>query len=397
MANNSLDDIYDVAYKASASVSGFNAGNKSLTSLCQNMPPFSSSAIPSAAVANLLIKYNNGNMSGQVPPNGSNTNNVNTNISLGTLSSFSGSFANNYTFGATYNFPTMFFKYVPEGSSDTKINLYREATQKVVDTTNFQSVNSSANPEQSGSFGLPWKKGTGSFPTPDFAGAITCGGVIGNYWHISSSCENGDPIPPGSGSYMIPNGADGEDTVFIAFWIKPAEGQEVTKTVWCSNNQAGGGYDWDPYAGIQFQLTSTGNLIISKGDCTGTTSRDRITFTTSWQLSFGVWNLVCIRVTSQGNNVATGTNYAWGYIPDRAGDYGWNGAGLSYLNGTGGNICFRGDRELVVNPGDGEEYFTGQIGHWYFFAEKGNTQVTDSQRFQLQYSTNSGSYELYTS
>tara|TARA_B110000444_G_scaffold261229_1_gene311953 strand:- start:2430 stop:3623 length:1194 start_codon:yes stop_codon:yes gene_type:complete len=397
MANNSLDDIYDVAYKASASVSGFNAGNKSLTSLCQNMPPFSSSAIPSAAIANLLIKYNNGNMSGQDAPGAAVTSVNNTNISLGTLSSFSGSFANNYTFGATYNFPTMFFKYVPEGSSDDKIDLYREATQKVVDTTNFQSVNSSANPEQSGSFGLPWKKGSGTFPTPDFAGTLTCGGVSNNYWHISSSCENGDPIPPGSGSYMIPNGADGEDTVFIAFWILPAEGQEVTKTVWCSNNQSGGNRDWDPYAGIQFQLTSTGNLIISKGDCTGTTSRNRTTFQTNWQLSFGVWNLVCIRVTSAGSNVATSTNYAWGYIPDRAGTYGWNGAGLSYLNGTGGNICFRGDRELVVNPGDGEEYFTGQIGHFYFFAEKGNTQVTDSQRFQLQYSTNSGSHELYTS
>ena len=402
MPNAGLDQIYDISYKASQSVSGFNEGNKSLVGIVQNMPPFTSSAIPANSIA-YVIPYNNGNLSGETANNGSAQYPKMTNVSLGTMNTFSSSMYNNYTFnsGVVFSVPTMVFKYVPLGWADTKASNFREATQKIVDTTNFASVNASSLAEQSGSFGLPWKAGTTNITGQSFAGTLSAVGTAASHFACSSSLENGDPIPPGSGSYMVPGENGGEDTAFFGFWVKPfEEAPETAATMWCNNNADGGSQNWNPYAGIQVRLEPGGSITISKGDGTGTASTDRVTFNTRWTLVFGSWNFICIRMRVAGgqNNIATTEHYAWGYIPNgRNNAYAWSD-GLIYVSGTGGNLKYMQNKEFVVNPGDNGDYFNGEIGHFYIFAEgSAAKQVTNSQRFQMAYSTDSGSYQLYTS
>ena len=93
MASVSLDGIYDTAYKASQSDASFNAGNKSLSNLVQQILPFTESGVP----GNILIQSNNGNLTGEyasgyAPPT-FDTNAKQSNISLGQISRLSSSWS----------------------------------------------------------------------------------------------------------------------------------------------------------------------------------------------------------------------------------------------------------------------------------------------------------------
>ena len=58
MGSVSLDGLYDTAYKASQSDANFNAGNKSLSNLVQQILPFTESGVG----GNIVLKDNNGKL-----------------------------------------------------------------------------------------------------------------------------------------------------------------------------------------------------------------------------------------------------------------------------------------------------------------------------------------------
>lgn len=411
MPNAGIDEVHDICYKASASVSGFNAGNKSLSSISQNMPPFTSSAIPANSIA-YVIPYNNGNMSGEsLTGNGTGpqggTGPSGSNYSLGTLSTFTSSFAYNmYNNTPSYGFPTMMFKFVPTGWADTKPEQYRDCVQKVVDTTNFQSANQSITvPERSGSstMGLPIQRPSGmALSGQSFGSTIKTAGSSTSYFYVDYRCQNGDIIPAGSGSYKVPSNnipTYGNNNAVFMFWIKPPEELEGTTVVWCTNmpNTNIGNSAWNPYSGIQFAVNANLTMRVQRGDGTGTSSSDRTTWTTSFSLNANEWNFVMLRVQVSGQTVAQQNNQIYVY-KDGGRGFGWS-SGLSYSSGTGGACKFMNNGVLVFSPGTNSNYWSGEIGHFYVFWEKtdGATMVTDSHRFQAAYSTDSGSFQLYTS
>jgi hypothetical protein len=405
-----IDDIHDKCYKPSASVSGFNAGNKSLSSISQNLPPFTSSAIAANSLT-YVIAYNNGNMSGEsLTGNGTGPQGgqgpSQSNYSLGTLSIFTASYANNMVGSSpSYGFPTMMFKFVPTGWADTKAEQYRDNVQKIVDTTNFQTSNiANTVPERSGSttMGLPINY-AGTISGQSFGSTIKTSGASSNYFYVDYRCLNGDIIPAGSGSYKIPSNNTstyGNNCAVYAFWIKPPEEIEGTTVVWCSNMPQTniGNSSWNPYSGVEFAVNANLTMRIQRGDGTGTASTDRTTWTTRFALNAGQWNFVVLRMQQSGTTVSDFNNQI--FVWKNAGrGFGWETQGLIYNSGTGGACKYMNNGVLVFSTGAGGNYWGGEIGHFYAFWEglDNGTQLTESHRIQMAYSTDSGSHQLYTS
>ena len=125
MGSVSLDGLYDTAYKASQSEAPFNAGNKSLSNLVQQILPFTESGVP----GNILIQSNNGNLTAEYPtgyaPPTFDVNAKQSNISLGQISRLSSSWSQwNFSNQGTvaYRNYSMVYKYVPVGYTGSWTN-----------------------------------------------------------------------------------------------------------------------------------------------------------------------------------------------------------------------------------------------------------------------------------
>ena len=409
MGSVSLDGLYDTAYKASQSDASFNAGNKSLSNLVQQILPFTESGVP----GNILIQSNNGNLTAEYPygyaPPTFDANAKQSNISLGQISRLSSSwsqwnFANQST--VAYRNYSMVYKYVPvgyTGSWTNKIEQQKECLQKIGDVVNFSSVNisSSLPAELSGSWGLPWISGSaiGSGVDGNPFGTLNCKGLSTSYFYHQSNFQNNKGIPCGSGSYKVPQSGDNESVVFM-FWLKVPSFPENNTAIWCNSMPIGttggspGNEPWSPYNGYMCQVTSNGSLIFIRGDDTGASSTDRRSFRTTWQMDEDKWNFIAVRLHASSNSVTTTTNWCWGYRDGGRG-YTWNN-GLQFVSGTGGSVSYRNRYGMVVSPGTNNRYFTGSIGHFYIFWEANTNKLGFDKFDQTRYTTNSGSYNLYS-
>jgi len=142
------------------------------------------------------------------------------------------------------------------------------------------------------------------------------------------------------------------------------------------------------------QVSSNGTLIFIRGDDTGGGSTDRRTFRTTWQINENKWNFIAVRLHASSNSVTTTTNWCWGY-KDGGRSYTWNN-GFQFVSGTGGSVSYRNRYGMVVSPGTNSRYFTGSIGHFYIFWEANTNKLSFDKFDQTRYTTNSGSYNLYS-
>lgn len=151
----------------------------------------------------------------------------------------------------------------------------------------------------------------------------------------------------------------------ICFWIKaetiPSANTNIitTDATGLSNNS--------PYKGFHFNLTSAGQIRPVRGDGTGTSSSDRRSFGTSFNLQAGRWQLCAFILSNSNNTASSSTNWAYTY---------WNGgsaSGLSFLSGTGGALSFdtgSGSVDaLYLSMATNSRYFDGQFGHIWVFDE----------------------------
>ena len=403
----SLSTVYELAYKASSSFSAQtkNVGNKSLGNLVQQFLPFTESNQSSTP---LVIDYNNGNLSGEFAMEDANYSAKQTNISIREIANYSSSWRQwdfNGSSPSIYGY-SMTYKYVPIGydyAGSSKIKMKRECVQKLVDVTNYANVNqtSSLPAELSGSFGLPWKSGSNVAADGDDgnpAGTLGCKGLSTSYYYHDPQTLNGIQIPEGSGSYKVPQQVNDQSVVFM-FWVKVPSFGRSTTAIWCNSMPQGNGTGntgneaWSPYNGFMCQVGNAGNLIFIRGDGTGTSSSDRRTFTTTFQINANRWNFVVVRLHS--NSTSTGLNFNSAYCYKLNGrSYSWS-SGLSFTSGTGGAVKYNRRYGMVISPGTNSRYFSGSIGHFYTFWEDNLTKISVSKYYQAQYNTNSGSYNLY--
>ena len=403
----SLATVYEKAYKASSSFSSTlkNAGNKSLGNLVQQFLPFTESYQSSTQN---VIRMNNGNLSGEYAMEDANYSAKQTNISISDLAKYTASWGQ-WDFngaGLSEEGYSMTYKYVPIGynyAGSSKIKMKRECVQKLVDVTNYANVNqtSSLPAELSGSFGLPWKSGSNVAADGDDgnpAGTLGCKGLSTSYYYHDPQTLNGIQIPEGSGSYKVPQQVNDQSVVFM-FWVKVPSFGRSTTAIWCNSMPQGNGTGntgneaWSPYNGFMCQVGNAGNLIFIRGDGTGTSSSDRRTFTTTFQINANRWNFVVVRLHS--NSTSTGLNFNSAYCYKLNGrSYSWS-SGLSFTSGTGGAVKYNRRYGMVISPGTNSRYFSGSIGHFYTFWEDASAQMGVDKFYQAQYNTNSGSYNLY--
>lgn len=410
----SLDSLYDRAYKASSSFSTTyrDAGNKSLGALAQQVLPFTESGQPATSVTN---RGNNGNITGDFPqgyPSSFGYPNQHrlTDWSMAAVAPFSSSWAVWGSGAVNYKTYAMTYKFVPwgwQGNGSQNILQQKECLMKLTDVVNFDSVNitGSQPAEKSGSFGLPFFSGSqavigGNDGNP--GGVLSC---LGNnrsfFWHYGFM-QNNLNIPPGSGSYKIPrNVQDPLESIVVMFWVKVPAFPEGTTAIWCNSMPQStiGNEDWDPFTGYMCEVTSNGTLIFSRGDGGGTSTFDYRSFNTTWQLNNNQWNFVVVRLSSASNSVGTTSNYAWVY-KDGGRGYTWNN-GLSYQSGLGGAVKYVNNNSgkttgMVISPGNNSRYFSGSVGHMYWFWEDTatGTKISFDKFEQAVYITDSGS--MYT-
>jgi hypothetical protein len=406
------NDLYRYSGKTSASTT-YSGGNRALSTLVQAVLPYSSSEMASAAQAQLVIDYNNGNLSGeQIWAGNTNTNPYpakTTNISMGALSAFSGSATvagggwNNNS-GST-DFPTMTFKYVPYGWSYTGGDLYSECTTKIVDLVNYQSVNPNALSEQSYSaggsptgdpYGMKLKQ-TSSFQSQmDFGGLIAVSGALQQGIFIPD-LGNGEVVPAGSGSFKVPQNdvtLDHNQSVVFAFWIRYRVFPTAETFIWGNDLSKAQGWTQSGYA---CAIDSTGRLKWYRGS--GGQISNEVTWLSSQTLAEDEWCMVFTRLSSTVKTVGDTTNQCWIYKPGRRG-YQWF-SGLGGASSSNNTVGYSHDGRFTFNP----HYPSGrhtdcQIGHFYMFWETDNStqngMVTTNQRLQMDWTTDSGSYQLYT-
>jgi hypothetical protein len=403
----SLAAVYEEAYKASSSFSSTlrNAGNKSLGNLVQQFLPFTESF---HSTTQNVITMNNGNLSGEYAMEDANYSAKQTNISISDLAKYTASWGQWDFNGGSLSLVgySMTYKYVPIGynyAGSSKIKMKRECVQKLVDVTNYANVNqtSSLPAELSGSFGLPWKSGSNVAADGDDgnpAGTLGCKGLTTSYYYHEPTTLNGISIPEGSGSYKVPQNVSDQSVLFM-FWVKVADFPRANTAIWCNSMPQGNGSGttgneaWSPYNGYMCEVSSNGSLIFTRGDGTGTSSTDRRTFTTTFQLNENRWNFVAVRLHS--NSQSTGLNFNSAYCYKLNGrSYSWS-SGLGFTSGTGGAVKYNNRYGMVISPGTNTRYFTGSIGHFYTFWEDNLTKVSVNKYYQTQYNTNSGSYNLY--
>ena len=412
MAQVKLSGIYDTAYKSSQSFSSTwkNEGNNSLGALVQQILPFTESSQP----GQLLIAGNNGNLTGDFPEGYGTTYNQDhkiSNLSLGNISRYSSSWSQwnfNNQSSPTYVNYSMVYKYVPWGWSGSTaaggnpsedIFQAKECLQKISDVTNYSSINISGSvpEEKSGSWGLPWLSGSlasigGSDGNP--GGTLITAGNVNSYFYHKATTQNGVYIPCGSGSYKVPQENTVESVLFM-FWLKVEELPEENAGIWCNSMQliTPGSEDWSPYNGYMCEVTSAGSLMFTRGDDGGTASTNRRRFETEFTINEGKWNFIAVRLHSGSNTTNSTTNFCWAY-KDGGRGYSWVN-GLTFVDGLGGEVKYRHRYGMVISPGDGDQYFTGGIGHFYMFWEANTGKVGYDKMQETMNTSNSGSANIY--
>lgn len=397
----------------------YSAGNYSLSTLVQAVLPYSSSEMTGVGQAQLVIDCNNGNLSGEDIWGGTVQTGYPkmTDVSMGALSGFSGSTTvpgggwDNYS-GST-DFPTMTFKYVAYGWAASNFDLYSECTTKIVDRANYQSVNPNALSEQSYSangsptntaYGLKWENTESLLAQNDFGGTIFTAGTSTSYAVMSPTLGNTQVVPPGSGSFKVPQDATfltNPQCVVFAFWIKPNNAYPTNDTmVWCNDGDKTSS-TWNQ-SGYACTMTSTGKLQFRRG--TGGSLTGERLFESVTAVSEGDWNMVIVRLSSTLNNRGDDRNQFWIYKPSRRGAYVWFSGFTQDGVGAGNQVGYTNTGEFLISPGFQSRYWNGQIGHFYIFWETDssitNGRITDgvgSQMRQMAWVTDSGSDQLYTS
>ena len=404
MAINLRNTLYKFSGKNDIA-STYSAGNYSLSTLVQAVLPYSSSGMTTTDQANLVISCSNGNLSGEdiwgsgIVQTGYPKSQ---NISMGALSAFSGSTTgggwNNYS-GST-DLPTMTFKYVPYGWSYTQGDLYQECTTKVVDKRNYQSVNvNNSLPNQSGSTGLRLLSTASLESQMEFGGLIQGEGTTTSNAYFGPTLGNNQVVPPHSGSFKIPevvynnSNVNASQSVVFAFWIHQHTFQIYDTYIW-ANDQDKASSTWDS-SGYACELTSSGRITMHRGAQSGGFSTN-CSFTSASSITENAWNFIFIRMCGTNNN---SDNDIWIYKPGRRG-YAWVHSTFSTFQGTNAPVTYTNDGNFIFHPPFSHPS-DAAIGHFYMFWETDTSgsdgKVTDAQRIQMAWVTDSGSNQLYTS
>ena len=196
------------------------AGNKSLTTLGQAIPPFSGSGVVASQNS---VKYNSGNLSGEFAGQPVTTvTPTMINVSLGNFEQYYNQ--RGFNDGNSLELPQMTYKYVPTGWVSKAGSTHYRDWGNYADSVNWELDKQTATGDSRNSFFTP-NRNTSTDQIPQsssaaleilnsqsfsslnmpFSGVIELSGNSSNFGWVDYVDGRGAIIPPGSGSYKYPS------------------------------------------------------------------------------------------------------------------------------------------------------------------------------------------------